>query len=167
MNWRLWTMLPQRLRYTVYSVPLVVGKWLYGSGNHPFLNFTQRLPFNLYCKHTRIETKEILATLFVSQNTTIPVPKILDVIDLPEGDHRRHLVIMTGLMPSRTLSDVNPSLLVQDVRNILLQLRALIPPSNSCVTGFPDGPLLAVSPQRSPFPSINDFPTRPFSRLWR
>ncbi len=94
-------MLPQRLRYTVYSVLLVVGKWLYGSGNHPFLNFTQRLPFNLYCKHTRIETKEILATLFVAQNTTITVPKILDVIDLPEGDHRRHLVIMTRL-PGQT-----------------------------------------------------------------
>jgi hypothetical protein len=122
-------------------------------------------PFNLYCKHTRIETKEILATLFVAQNTTIPVPKILDVIDLPEGVHRRHLVIMTmlpGQTPSRTLSDVDPSLLEQDLRNFLLQLRTLKPPPDSCVTGFPDGPCWQYSiatkkAHRGPFPRINDF----------
>jgi hypothetical protein len=37
--------------------------------------------------------KEILATFFITQNMTIPVAKM----DLPEGDHRRHLVIMTRL----------------------------------------------------------------------
>ena len=81
------------------------------------MNFTQRLPFNLYCKHTCVQTKEVLATLFVAQHTTIPVPKIL--------------------------------------------LRTLKPPSDLCVTGFPDGPCwqysLATRKPIGPFPSINAF----------
>ncbi|KAF8878017.1 kinase-like domain-containing protein [Gymnopilus junonius] len=41
----------------------------------------QRLPFNLYCKFGgRIALPEVLATVFVSVNTTIPVPRILDVV---------------------------------------------------------------------------------------
>jgi aminoglycoside phosphotransferase len=154
-------MLPQRLRYTVYLGLLFVGKWLYGSGDRPFMNFTQRLPFNLYCKHTRVKTKEVLTTLFVAQNTTIPVPKILDIIDLPGC---RRLVIMTrlpGQKPSENLSETSPLLLEEDLRNVLLQLRTLKPPSDSCVTGFPDGPCwqysLATRKPIGPFPSINAF----------
>jgi len=54
------------------------------------------VPFNLYAKEGCFVTvSEALATQYVSENTTIPVPRMLDVIALPSG--KGNFLLMTGV----------------------------------------------------------------------
>lgn len=59
------------------------------------------VPFNVYAKDGPfISVTEALATQYVGENTTIPVPHMLDVITLPRGEAT--LLLMTGVKGTET-----------------------------------------------------------------
>ncbi|OSX61548.1 hypothetical protein POSPLADRAFT_1145115 [Postia placenta MAD-698-R-SB12] len=97
------------------------------------------LPFGLYLKKTT--RQEALATEYVRQHTTIPVPKVLDVVPF----HDRFYVLMTKAPGEQLekraghISSLSPRQLqvLQDtLRDWFDQLRALVPPDPHAVCGF-------------------------------
>ncbi|KAK0490399.1 kinase-like protein [Armillaria novae-zelandiae] len=81
LPWRLWLCFPKSMRASVY---IRLGRW-YSIQEWNI----QRLPFGLILKHTQDRPPEIEADniKFVQENTTIPVPRILDVLpDIPKGN---------------------------------------------------------------------------------
>ncbi|KAK0471540.1 kinase-like protein [Armillaria novae-zelandiae] len=88
--WDLWLCFPDRLRSAVY---LRLAKW-YDVGRWNM----DRLPFGLILKHTHenpptLETSNIS---FVRNNTSIPVPEVLDTIP-PRPGHPVGLIIMKAI----------------------------------------------------------------------
>ncbi|SRR5260221_4470406 len=75
--WTVWLCVPNALRTAAYRALL-----LFGSDTDS--TAVMQLPFDLYAKHKpRAWVREALVrvvTQFVSQNTSIPVPTILDVL---------------------------------------------------------------------------------------
>ncbi|KAK0498147.1 kinase-like protein [Armillaria luteobubalina] len=90
LPWRLWLCFPISIRASVY---IRLGRW-YSVQEWSI----QRLPFGLILKHTYDIPPEIEAnsTKFVEENTTIPVPRILDVLtDIQKGNESEGLILMT------------------------------------------------------------------------
>lgn len=132
----------------------------------------QRLPFNLYCKYLFVNKSEILATIFVAQHTTIPVPRILDVIESTEG----FFVLMTclpGVPSAEVVPRMNQSaceILQNDIHNALLQLRSLpIPPSVTISNFIGGGSLqhrIASSAPIGPFSTVKELHDLILSHVW-
>ncbi|KAK0191559.1 hypothetical protein F5146DRAFT_605549 [Armillaria mellea] len=90
LPWRLWLCSPKSMRASIY---IRLGRW-YSVQEWNI----QRLPFGLMLKHTQDRPPEIEANniKFVQENTTIPVPRILDVLpDIPKGTASEGLILMT------------------------------------------------------------------------
>ncbi|KAK0483044.1 kinase-like protein [Armillaria luteobubalina] len=90
LPWRLWLCFPKSIRASMY---IRLGMW-YSVQEWSI----QRLPFGLILKHTQDRPLEIEANniKFVEENTTIPVPRILDVLpDIPKGNRLEGLILMT------------------------------------------------------------------------
>ncbi|PBL01842.1 hypothetical protein ARMGADRAFT_1107834 [Armillaria gallica] len=90
LPWRLWLCFPKFMRASVY---IRLGNW-YSVQEWSI----QRLLFGLILKHTQDRPPEIEANniKFVHENTTIPVPRILDVVpDIPKGTASEGLILMT------------------------------------------------------------------------
>ncbi|KAK0185138.1 hypothetical protein F5146DRAFT_1071573 [Armillaria mellea] len=90
LPWRLWLCFPKSMRASVY---IRLGRW-YSVQEWNI----QRLPFGLILKHTQDRPPEIEANniKFIQENTTIPVPRILDVLlDIPDGTPSDGLILMT------------------------------------------------------------------------
>ncbi|KAK0490404.1 kinase-like protein [Armillaria novae-zelandiae] len=90
LPWRLWLCFPKSMRASVY---IRLGRW-YSVQEWSI----QYLPFRLILKHTQDRSPEIEANniKFVQENTTIPVPRILDVLpDVPKGNPSEGLILMT------------------------------------------------------------------------
>ncbi|KAF8962552.1 hypothetical protein BDZ97DRAFT_1905193 [Flammula alnicola] len=64
---------------------------------------SSRLPFGLYAKQTIGAFEEGLATQYVSEHTSIPVPHVLDVILLPSYPLPNAGLILMTSVPGRTL----------------------------------------------------------------
>ncbi|KAK0452011.1 uncharacterized protein EV420DRAFT_702587 [Desarmillaria tabescens] len=93
LPWHLWLCFPKSIRSSIY---LCLEKW-YGVGEWSVWH----LPFGLILKHTQDRPPEIEANniKFVRENTTIPVPRILDVLpDIPTGTkYPDGLILMTEI----------------------------------------------------------------------
>ncbi|KAI0076573.1 hypothetical protein K474DRAFT_1218425 [Panus rudis PR-1116 ss-1] len=131
--WRLWRCVPQSIRLTAYQ--LLIRLCVKIRPEPPALAWhtrtAQRLPLGLYAKFgSRLTEAEVLATMFVGANTTIPVPQVRDVV---RDDKGQLIVIMTHLpgAPCRfnKLSSAEAELFEQDLRGWLYQLRSLVPPT--------------------------------------
>ncbi|KZT25375.1 hypothetical protein NEOLEDRAFT_358827 [Neolentinus lepideus HHB14362 ss-1] len=123
----IWRSFPQSVRMTVYRLLLWMGRRLYWNARYPEV---QRLPFGLYCKFGwRASKDEALATMFVAENTTIPVPRILDVI----GPDDNLFILMTRVGGHQVLNSLSEmvhdslALFEADLRDCLYQLRSLVP----------------------------------------
>jgi aminoglycoside phosphotransferase (APT) family kinase protein len=90
----------------------------------------------------RVKRSEGFANLLVAQNTIIPVPNVLDIVDLPGGGT---FILMSQIRGTSfgqivTLRDMTPPEIVQfedDLRGWLMQLRAIAPPPGStAISGF-------------------------------
>ncbi|GJE99664.1 hypothetical protein PsYK624_159350 [Phanerochaete sordida] len=100
------------------------------------LRRVQSLPLGLHGKYTYEDgIAEVLATMFVRANTTIPVPDILDVIELP-----RDTFIIMNTLPGKHLGGglehmdaAGVAAFVDDLRGWLHQLRSLVPPPGTSV----------------------------------
>jgi hypothetical protein len=150
---------------------LRIGRKLYPPGQ---FSRVQRLPFDLYCKHAgRIDKAEVLATMFVAANTSIPVPAIIDAI----GPDKDLFVVMTRV-PGQPVSKVwleiaaDPSALAnleKDLRGWLYQLRSLMPPSTK-VSNFLGGSSwqhrVSACEPIGPFPSKDKLHEFLLSRVW-
>lgn len=128
----LWGILPSSIRLATYKLLVSVCSCLWSA---PPLSDqrVQRLPFGLYAKYGgRIKEEEVIATMFVAANTSIPVPRILDVLD----DRGNLFVIMTRLpgiqakVAMKDLDDQGWRQFEQDIQNWWYQLRSLVPPTN-------------------------------------
>lgn len=102
------------------------------------------VPFNLYAKEgTFVSVTEALATQYVRENTTIPVPRMLDVISLPLD--KGNLLLMTGVSgrqygPTKISLNTMPEhqrvVFTETLRGWFDQLRSLQPPDDHTISGF-------------------------------
>jgi len=136
--WAFWLCMPRSLRSEVYYRLLV------HFGRKTSSQEVTKLPFGLYAKLGRgASVTEALATHYVSVNTNIPVPTILDVLVDAAG---APFILMTRVpgtplagMPRtcNQLSDAQLTTFADTMRGWLTQLRRLSPPpSEPTVCGF-------------------------------
>ncbi|KXN90389.1 hypothetical protein AN958_04258 [Leucoagaricus sp. SymC.cos] len=126
-----------------------------------------RLPLGLYAKyHDEVTVAEALATQYVSLNTTIPVPTVLDVLKDSTGT----FFLMTEV-PGRpfagndltlyTMSEEQVFIFAETLRGWFAQLRVLPPPPDGRVSGFLGTPFLSyrINPfgRVGPFDSVEAF----------
>lgn len=107
-----------------------------------------RLPFGFYIKNgDRQLLAEALATQYVFNNTSIPVPEVLDYI---EGDGNFGTMFVMTQVPGRPIPQMGVgdlNLISQEqlatfsdtIRDWLSQLRRLPPPSGNAICGFLGG----------------------------
>ncbi|OSX61557.1 hypothetical protein POSPLADRAFT_1040111 [Postia placenta MAD-698-R-SB12] len=127
----------QRLRGRVYTTIWKLSRRL-GRGEHAAR--VMPLPFGLYLK--KAYPQEVLATQYVREHTTIPVPRILDVVPF----WRDQVYILMTRVPGeelgksaghiRNLSPRQLQVLEDTLRDWFGQLRALEPPDPDAVCGF-------------------------------
>jgi hypothetical protein len=136
------------------------------------------VPFNLYAKEGRFVTaSEALTTQYVSENTTIPVPRMLDVIALPSG--KGNFLLMTGVKGKEygptgvTLDKVagnQRAVFTETLREWFDQLRCLRPPDDRTISGFMETGVSSYRIQHpetvGPFASQDEFHTQPFCQPW-
>ncbi|KAM5544275.1 hypothetical protein V8D89_001935 [Ganoderma adspersum] len=160
--WAAWRLMPRLLRLKVYQCLMYFGQATSSTR-------VTCLPFGLYAKHgCNTSVTEALATQYVSANTTIPVPTILDVLLDSFGTP---LILMTrvpgtplGDMPltANELSDAQLSTFTSTMARWLTQLRQLgPPPSGQAVCGFMGTPFMSYRIDHSgcvgPFSSSDEF----------
>ncbi|KAJ7256202.1 kinase-like domain-containing protein [Mycena haematopus] len=114
---------------------------------------------------------EPLATEYVRTHTSIPVPKVLDVV--PTGNKRHPWLMISAPLPGHRLrwaSGCQLQRVTDDLSNWLEQLRALPSPHSERVCGFAGGPLrsfrIAQEPV-GPFETVADFHSQPFCTVHR
>ncbi|PAV17814.1 kinase [Pyrrhoderma noxium] len=121
----------------------------------------------------RARPEEALATEFVRRHTTIPVPKVLDVIYdtfIGEAFHGKSFIMITKEIPGRPLYGVSPKFRIhtatpeqkETFKNTLFdwltQLRSIPPPHPHKISGFLGGGLrsyriesgIRVGPYKNP-----------------
>ncbi|KAL5494915.1 hypothetical protein ACEPAI_377 [Sanghuangporus weigelae] len=133
-----WLLLPSRVRLLLYRFLINVGIRIYGRTTS---SRTYRLPFNLYAKFGKsVLESEANVMRFLSENTTITVPRVVDCIEVPTGA----FIVMTRLPGeilngsiSRMTSDERRQF-VKDLGSALRQLHSLSAP-DSCVSAFGGG----------------------------
>ena len=165
----IWLCVSPRYRLLAYSGLMWLGQRIYG---RPCFPGTQRLPFDLYAKY-RCLLPETLATQYLYEKTSVPVPKVLDVIPLEGTDEV--LMIMNrlpGVMMGRVILEMTQDelkVLISDTRDCLNQWRSLEPPSQEEVTGFLGSPLRSFKVYQDgligPFRTKDEFHDRVQSRI--
>ncbi|KAI0041374.1 kinase-like protein [Auriscalpium vulgare] len=166
---RMWRLLPSSCRMSAYNILRLIGDKLYNPQDAD--PTAHRLPFNLYCKSSGVTQSEIIAMVLVAENTDIPVPRVLDVI---ENDDEL-FVLMTrlpGVPCSGLMSEMDQSSregVKNDLRCWLAQLRRLpVPPHakvSDCLGGGSMQHRIASTPI-GPFPSVSDVHEYILSHVW-
>ena len=134
------------------------------------------LPFDLYAKEG--EFQEALATQYVTENTMIPVPWILDVIQLASG--KGSFLLMTGVKgreygPMGVMLDDMPEsqhvMFMETLHGWFDQLHRLPLPDNHTISGFMETGVMSyhiAHPfHRGPFTSQDEFHAQPFCQPWK
>ena len=130
----LWLHIPTGLRLRAYRVLIRIGLWLYGpTGSQRCF----RLPFNLYAKTGfNVFVSEANAMRYITKHTTIPIPSVIDVIQLSKSAFPKSaLIVMTRMAGEplwgglKTMSAKERSLLASDLKNSFDQLRSIPAPS--------------------------------------
>ncbi|KLO11073.1 hypothetical protein SCHPADRAFT_877319 [Schizopora paradoxa] len=169
--WACWLCMPKLIRIEIYYQIFT------RFGRKTTSPYVTRLPFGLYAKHGRRATvTEALATQYVSVNTTIPVPTILDVLEdgakLPFILMNRVPGIPLAAMP-RTCDDLSDAQFItfaKTMRGWFDQLRRLRPlPSQPEVCGFLGTPFQSFRIYHDeyvgPFDSLAEFHSKPYCCL--
>jgi len=166
--WALWLRMPQKFRMFIYRCGMRIGT--------PTSSYkVMRLPFGLYAKAgDESNILEGLATHYVSVNTSIPVPTVLDITK----DHIGTLFLMTQV-PGTPASDIKDgingaspeqlSVFGNTMRDWLTQLQSLPPPNDGSICGLFGGDFLSYRiayPSRvGPFESQDIFHGKMFCTL--
>ncbi|KAF8157142.1 kinase-like domain-containing protein [Crassisporium funariophilum] len=173
--WSAWLLVPANIRLKAYQA---LWRSSLVRGGRTSSAFVRRLvPFNLYAKQGRfVRASEAFATQYVAQNTTIPVPRVLDVIALPgEGN----FLLMTGVKgreygPTGVTLDQMPenqrAVFTETLRDWFDQLRCLQPPDDRTISGFMGTGVLSYIIEHprtvGPFASQDEFHAHRFSQPW-
>ncbi|OSX61560.1 hypothetical protein POSPLADRAFT_1040112 [Postia placenta MAD-698-R-SB12] len=127
-----------RLRERLYSA---VWEFMRRRGHvDPVFSRVLQLPFGLYLKMTDLQ--EALATQYVHQHTTIPVPRVLDVVHRKGNKVYMLMTKIPGVelgMRAGSIDSLSPDqlqVLEDTLRDWFEQLRALEPPDADAVCGF-------------------------------
>ncbi|KAK0184335.1 hypothetical protein F5146DRAFT_1075249 [Armillaria mellea] len=178
--WSLWLRFPPSIRLSCYRLLWRIAEW-----HHPrAAPGVIRLPFNLYAKDGYgVSVNEAISTQFVSENTTIPVPHILNVV-LSGPKHpyfpnfQSNFILSTGIpgiefglsgVSADHLSEAQATVFVDALRSWFAQLRALPPPSHaiSGVNGIPFfSDRIRDSEFVGPFASKEEFHAQYFCTPW-
>ncbi|PFH45959.1 hypothetical protein AMATHDRAFT_70842 [Amanita thiersii Skay4041] len=152
---RLWLLVSPNWRLRVYHILTRIGLRLYGPTLSPHRCF--RLPFNLYAKTSKRGMTEPDAMRYVSEHTTMPIPRVIDAIPVEDGA----VFVMTRIsgepMTGRItgFTEEERSFLASDLKQGFDQLRTLPPPnSGPLICGFDWGSFVCYR--------INDDPIGPF-----
>ncbi|EDR12007.1 uncharacterized protein LACBIDRAFT_314084 [Laccaria bicolor S238N-H82] len=136
------------------------------------------VPFNLYAKKGRfVMASEALATQYVSENTTIPVPRVLDVIALPSGKGK--FLLMTGVKGKEygptgvtlyKMAENQRAVFTETLRGWFDQLRCLRPPDDHTISGFMvtgvSSYIIRHPETVDPFASQDEFHAQRFCQPW-
>ena len=156
---------PNAVRARVYYILSIFLGMRFGSD-------TYRIPLGIYAKALD-NPEEALATEFVRRHTTVPVPKVLDVIYdtfIGEAFHGKSFIMITKEIPGRPLYGVSPKFRIHTAtpeqkeifKNTLFdwltQLRSIPPPHPHKISGFLGGGLrsyriesgIRVGPYKNP-----------------
>ncbi|KAK0484300.1 hypothetical protein EDD18DRAFT_1361311 [Armillaria luteobubalina] len=180
--WSLWLKLPLSIRLSCYRLLWRIAEW-----HQPHRRVALRvirLPFNLYTKDGYgVSAAEAIATQFVSENTTIPVPHILDVLlsgpKHPYIPDSKSIFILSTAIPgtmfgrsgvlAHNLSEEQASVFVDTLRGWFDQLRALPPPSHA-ISGLDGASFLSYRIRDGefvgPFASQEEFHAQCFCTPW-
>ncbi|PPQ97045.1 hypothetical protein CVT26_001268 [Gymnopilus dilepis] len=141
--WSAWLFLPASLRLTAYRALWKLSK-IIGYGATSSLSVRRLVLFNVYAKQGRWATvKEALATQYVWENTSIPVPRVLDVISLGKG--KGNFLLLKGMKgreygPTGITLDIMPKqqrvVFTETLKGWFQQLRSLTPPDDHKISGF-------------------------------
>ena len=90
---RLWRRLPPRARLVFWRMMCWIGRRLYGTKDFR----SQRLPLGLWCKYPSEGAREAATMRFVSSNTSIPIPTVVDFVPGNEltGSGEDYLILTT------------------------------------------------------------------------
>ncbi|KAI0743236.1 kinase-like domain-containing protein [Irpex lacteus] len=121
------------------------------------------LPLGLFIKHTK-NAYEAKVLPYVAEHTTIPVPTVIDNVQLEEN----HFLLIMTEMPGNSLDPIfrdmtaeQTARVVRQLSGLLAQIRA-IPPPQPGVCGLGGGAIIdnrlsfSMHPW-GPFPSVSDF----------
>ncbi|GBE80527.1 hypothetical protein SCP_0302420 [Sparassis crispa] len=136
----IWLRVPPSFRMLGYKCLMFLGQKFYGKASA----FVQRLPFNMYAKYGyNVRYAEAVTMKYVKENTSIPVPAVLDVL----RDDGGAFILMTrlpgisfgGNYRLGELSATDSSSFEETLRDWFAQLRSLPAPSNaiSSIDGSP------------------------------
>jgi serine/threonine protein kinase len=166
----MWILLPTAVRLWVYRALIRCGLYLYGPTNS---TRCFRLPFNLYAKvGLHVSMSEANAMRLISACTTIPIPFVVDVIEVPTGA----FIVMTRVAgePLKdallTMSPQAHSLLASDLKECFNQLRSIpIPPIGPSICGVGGEPFLCYrvgSDPIGPFTTERDLYHHLYERVY-
>lgn len=139
-----------------------------------------RLPIGLYAKLCWT-SDEALSIEYVRMHTTIPVPRVLDLV--PDTDNpRRPWLMLTTCMEGTPLvleeggnrllhaSDAQVALFTNTLSSWIQELRTLESPHGQRVCGLSGGPFRSfrISQEaEGPFDNVAQFHAQPFCTVWR
>ncbi|KAF9019088.1 kinase-like protein [Hymenopellis radicata] len=174
--WSLFLYLPSSLRTAIYRM-------LWNRGTTTSSPRVTRLPFGIYAKREVGSTlvNEALVTQHVALHTSVPVPRILDLVEHPYFIGEREMIMLMtkvdgeGLGTDGTrLDDLTPgqlTIIADTLRDWFNQLRSLVPPHPRQISGFLPGSdfysyrIDAGMPIPS-FASQDEFHDHEFSTVW-
>ncbi|KAJ3511442.1 hypothetical protein NLJ89_g4096 [Agrocybe chaxingu] len=177
--WKVWLLLPSSLRLRVYeAVTMLARKYWNGATTL----YVTRLPLNLYIKCGFNAVEEVAATRYVEENTSIPVPHILDCVSVGHPEYPRMGLIIMQAVPGQhlgkrgevlhKLSERQQDIFVETLRGWFEQLRSLPPPDERVISGFLGGGVFSfrigdiVEEPFGPYPSQQEFHVEDFCTPW-
>ncbi|KAF9522816.1 kinase-like domain-containing protein [Crepidotus variabilis] len=141
-----------------------------------------QLPFNIYIKTAFNAAEEVAATRYVEENTSIPVPHILDYIPLNTPEFPRMGFVIMKAVSGHPLGQKGELLheftqeqkdtFVGTLRSWLQQLRSLAPVNKHQISGFLGGGLVSfrigdvLDGPFGPFHSQDEFHAQDFCTPW-
>lgn len=141
--WSMRLLVPSSIRLKAYQA-----LWRYseehGGRTSPISMVRRLVPFNLYGKKGDfVAASEALATQYVAENATTPVPRMLDVIALPSSEGKFLLMTAvkgkayrpTGVSLDK-MAENQRAAFTETLREWFDQLRCLRPPDDHTVSGF-------------------------------
>ncbi|KAF4953600.1 hypothetical protein FGADI_5936 [Fusarium gaditjirri] len=118
----LWRFFPSRIRIAAYELLRKLGNSFYGKDGDVQV---QRLPFGLYLKYNSNQDtlkNEFNALKILEQKTTIPAPRVFDVVSPHTGEDDLGYLLMSRV-PGTALATCRDALSDQDYANLSAQLK--------------------------------------------
>ena len=100
--WKVWLRLPTSMRRRVYDFLTMLARkhW-----NGATTLYVTQLPFGVCIKNGFNAVEEVAATRYVEENTSVPVPHILDYVSVGHPEYPRMGLIIMQTVPGHHLGE--------------------------------------------------------------